>query len=215
MASDRDLVAEAGDGRGEDLAPSGPALREPGERDEDDRAHEEHDPGQGRHRKKKSPLHLGVPEAANLTLTLQVTDRQADRGQRHIRHERDGEQESRPVGGRREKERERQRVQTDIIGRVEGTQRLGAHQQEQEVDHGNDHVVADQEDVVERADDQDEGDRKPDLLQLQRQTGVGLPDQGDEQRESGQDRGQRLEPGPSREGEQRRHSHGDGESSVK
>ncbi|MDZ7781326.1 MAG: hypothetical protein U5R14_15535 [Gemmatimonadota bacterium] len=147
MLPDRDFIAESGHGRGEGLTPSRKALGYTGERQEHEPGHEEdRDREHGRGRE-EAPPQRHLPHAVPLRSTAQVSHHERDRGQADVSHESDQEEDARPVRRRGQDQRERQGVEAQIVGCFERSERLGGHEEQEQVDHGDDHVVLDHEDV--------------------------------------------------------------------
>ena len=85
----------------------------------------------------------------DLSLPSEVSHHEPQSGQPDVGHEGDEEEDPRPVRRGRQEEGEGQGVETDVVGGVQGAERLRRHEQEEEVHHRDHHVVADDEDVEE------------------------------------------------------------------
>ena len=99
----------------------------------------------------------------------------ADKGQ--------GEEYAGPVCRGSEKQREGKPVQTGVVVRLERSESLRAQEEQQKVHHRNYDIVSDQEDVIQGPHHEDRRDGHPEALEPQGEAGMGLPDEGEGQRE--------------------------------
>ena len=208
------LVAEPGDGRGRRLTPARPSPGHAGEGDEDHRRHQEdhaHQAAAGEH---QAATERDVPHVVPLRLSPQVAHHEAHHRNAHVGHEGQQEEDPGPVRGRRQEQGEGERVEADVVGGVQGAERLRGHEQQEKVHHGDDHIVADDEDVDEGADHQQGGQGEPDPLHAHGQLPVGLPHQRHGEPDGGQQRREWLHARAAREGHQPREGHHDRQSAV-
>ena len=183
MLPERDLVRESDDRSGLSFSTSDPRLRHPREGEEDHRTSHQADHRKARHGEQEAGAQARVHHPVGFRLATGVADHQRHGGQGHVTHERDREQEARPIGSGRQEEGERERIQAGVVVGIQRPERLGTQEQEQEVHHGDDDVVADHEDVPKRPQHEENGKWEPDLLQLERQVMIRLPKQGEQERD--------------------------------
>ncbi len=83
--------------------------------------------------------------------------------------------------------------------RLERSESLRAQEEQKKVHHRNYDIVSDQEDVIQGPQYEDPRHRKPEALEPHGEGGIGLPDEGERERQGRQGRADRLETGTSGE----------------
>ena len=147
VLSDRNLVGESGDGRGEDLSARGPSSRKSREGEEHQSTYHQRDAGEPGDAGQESPAHQCLSDTMLLGFPPEVPNNKGDVSQHHVGHEGKSEENARAVGSSRENQSEGKEIQAGVVGGVERSEGFCAQEEQQKVHHGDYDIVSGQEDV--------------------------------------------------------------------